>query len=77
MYRSRMEFGGYLVLIDTWWNVNSDGSICSQFVIRVLIDTWWNVNTFKIYNSSVVVSVLIDTWWNVNEILSVSVLVTH
>ena len=24
MYRSRMEFGGYLlVLIDTWWNVNN------------------------------------------------------
>ena len=22
VYRSRMEFGGYLVLIDTWWNVN-------------------------------------------------------
>ena len=33
-----------IVLIDTWWNVNTD-SICKWFGIQpVLIDTWWNVN---------------------------------
>ena len=34
----------YLVLIDTWWNVNhyEHEIIYSQYV--VLIDTWWNVN---------------------------------
>ena len=32
------------VLIDTWWNVNTE-SLCAWFNIRpVLIDTWWNVN---------------------------------
>ena len=44
MYRSRMEFGGYLVLIDTWWNVNTFKIYNSSVVVSVLIDTWWNVN---------------------------------
>ena len=44
MYRSRMEFGGYLVLIDTWWNVNYFGRVDVITAYRVLIDTWWNVN---------------------------------
>ena len=33
-----------MVLIDTWWNVNTYSIIklgCSDWV---LIDTWWNVN---------------------------------
>ena len=36
-----------LVLIDTWWNVNT--KICFfQFLDEiVLIDTWWNVNDYK------------------------------
>ena len=32
------------VLIDTWWNVNSDTIEPNIFAIFVLIDTWWNVN---------------------------------
>ena len=56
-----------LVLIDTWWNVNTNinlGNVNSG--ISVLIDTWWNVNkTFaKIFEE--LKGVLIDTWWNVN-----------
>ena len=50
MYRSRMEFGGYLVLIDTWWNVNINNYDSHTKSTTVLIDTWWNVNQsrFKI-----------------------------
>ena len=33
-----------IVLIDTWWNVNSDTIEPNIFAIFVLIDTWWNVN---------------------------------
>ncbi len=33
------------VLIDTWWNVNSDNSSDAVLAGRVLIDTWWNVNS--------------------------------
>ena len=33
------------VLIDTWWNVNSDTIEPNIFAIFVLIDTWWNVNS--------------------------------
>ena len=33
-----------VVLIDTWWNVNSDLQYYNVRKIRVLIDTWWNVN---------------------------------
>ena len=32
VYRSRMEFGGYLVLIDTWWNVNDGNTMFSDFL---------------------------------------------
>ena len=46
VYRSRMEFGGY-VLIDTWWNVNSSFLTPFPSDLFVLIDTWWNVNDYQ------------------------------
>ena len=33
-----------LVLIDTWWNVNTLTVSVMPDSIKVLIDTWWNVN---------------------------------
>ena len=56
-----------MVLIDTWWNVNT--KICFfQFLDEiVLIDTWWNVNISKPARYYTFDIVLIDTWWNVNE----------
>ena len=33
-----------LVLIDTWWNVNTSEGSYPQTEGLVLIDTWWNVN---------------------------------
>ncbi len=33
-----------LVLIDTWWNVNSSYKQSLKGGNFVLIDTWWNVN---------------------------------
>ena len=57
----------YIVLIDTWWNVNCIFIIKKDNNKKVLIDTWWNVNHGKriaFCNSSYV---LIDTWWNVNS----------
>ena len=32
------------VLIDTWWNVNSECTAANFSSSLVLIDTWWNVN---------------------------------
>ena len=57
----------YLVLIDTWWNVNTLPFANCDNVWYVLIDTWWNVNyhEYEIIYSQYVV--LIDTWWNVNN----------
>ena len=34
-----------LVLIDTWWNVNTTEARKATPGDAVLIDTWWNVNT--------------------------------
>ena len=33
-----------LVLIDTWWNVNTPERVRKVKRQPVLIDTWWNVN---------------------------------
>ena len=33
-----------MVLIDTWWNVNSKCFASFSGAVDVLIDTWWNVN---------------------------------
>ena len=56
----------YLVLIDTWWNVNLLLLYRLAVMNRVLIDTWWNVNHGHLRCYSVTQTVLIDTWWNVN-----------
>ena len=34
----------HAVLIDTWWNVNSNPATVEVEIVAVLIDTWWNVN---------------------------------
>ena len=34
-----------MVLIDTWWNVNTNKLGAGVDAVEVLIDTWWNVNT--------------------------------
>ena len=57
---------GSMVLIDTWWNVNSDKLPSWLTLDTVLIDTWWNVNEEKLSDTILVYRVLIDTWWNVN-----------
>ena len=36
--------GVFLVLIDTWWNVNMVTKNLQAKYADVLIDTWWNVN---------------------------------
>ena len=35
----------FLVLIDTWWNVNEEQVEETEEQVEVLIDTWWNVNS--------------------------------
>jgi len=57
-----------LVLIDTWWNVNSKIKVFQAFPNVVLIDTWWNVNYFLKRYQPFPCLVLIDTWWNVNKL---------
>ena len=56
------------VLIDTWWNVNSENIISVGVIDLVLIDTWWNVNLKGEHPAYLSEGVLIDTWWNVNFI---------
>ena len=34
------------VLIDTWWNVNTNKLGAGVDAVEVLIDTWWNVNAY-------------------------------
>ena len=34
----------FIVLIDTWWNVNNITLSFTWIAVTVLIDTWWNVN---------------------------------
>ena len=41
--------GNLIVLIDTWWNVNSDKLPSWLTLDTVLIDTWWNVNEHSRY----------------------------
>ena len=36
--------GDFVVLIDTWWNVNDSVISYNGISETVLIDTWWNVN---------------------------------
>ena len=57
----------YLVLIETYWNVNATKLINWCNSKGVLIETYWNVNT-RVLNSSIIdFLVLIETYWNVNE----------
>ena len=58
----------YIVLIDTWWNVNNGLCLTMNIQLVVLIDTWWNVNVSALKKSLGNGTVLIDTWWNVNRI---------
>ena len=60
------ELSDFQVLIDTWWNVNSNYILAEFEDVIVLIDTWWNVNLSSVCLSLKAVVVLIDTWWNVN-----------
>ena len=56
-----------LVLIDTWWNVNTELQKSPNANAIVLIDTWWNVNSLLSVTAAMSAKVLIDTWWNVNQ----------
>ena len=39
-----VNFYSNYVLIDTWWNVNTNKLGAGVEAVEVLIDTWWNVN---------------------------------
>ena len=42
--RAKVFEEGKPVLIDTWWNVNTNKLGAGVEEVTVLIDTWWNVN---------------------------------
>ena len=65
-YRNVNIHYSIIVLIDTWWNVNTFEFLAFTSCICVLIDTWWNVNRARSSSDLALFSVLIDTWWNVN-----------
>ena len=64
---SLFKFRTFIVLIDTWWNVNIKGIKNGSEEKFVLIDTWWNVNLSELHEFKNHPFVLIDTWWNVNS----------
>ena len=58
------------VLIDTWWNVNTEKKLSSLESIgfnRYMVECEYTVDNTPF----IMFFVLIDTWWNVNEFLSV------
>ena len=55
-----------IVLISTYWNVNSFIIFRSKQSHLVLISTYWNVNSTEPTSSSSGDNVLISTYWNVN-----------
>ena len=67
MYQTKKDCKSRLVLIDTWWNVNSGTGYRSQSWIfgfnRYMVEC-----EFYLMNSlfPLRIQVLIDTWWNVN-----------
>ena len=65
-YQKQLCQDHIFVLIDTWWNVNTERPDINIFHAVVLIDTWWNVNVASAEAGEDAALVLIDTWWNVN-----------
>ena len=61
-----------LVLIETYWNVNSIFYWSGRQSRGVLIETYWNVNVIEWMLKGIKGYVLIETYWNVNERASVS-----
>ena len=55
-----------VVLISTYWNVNSRDSALYPNCLNVLISTYWNVNQIHSLSLPDWVIVLISTYWNVN-----------
>ena len=54
-----------LVLIDTWWNVNSASQIrplTQEAFNRYMVEC----ESYGVFNALIFLTVLIDTWWNVN-----------
>ena len=67
-YITNFAIGGiYLVLIDTWWNVNILPDFVSSKVSvsfnRYMVECEYFFVTFIVAEKTV----LIDTWWNVND----------
>ena len=56
-----------LVLIETYWNVNSLRSLRRLRAWLVLIETYWNVNKRRCSIFRDNKPVLIETYWNVNQ----------
>ncbi len=65
--RKRMTAQIFLVLIDTWWNVNINFSgkmaQMSTGFNRYMVEC----ELIMIQTLNVLIHVLIDTWWNVNN----------
>ena len=59
---------GRIILIETYWNVNSVLPTLYPSVKPILIETYWNVNTGTDGKFSFDGQILIETYWNVNLI---------
>ena len=57
-----------IVLIETYWNVNSLMPEPPLMPESVLIETYWNVNAQRRAVACRELSVLIETYWNVNVV---------
>ena len=56
----------YIVLIETYWNVNYLTAMPGAATACVLIETYWNVNQLNPVTVDKQYIVLIETYWNVN-----------
>ena len=58
-----------MVLIETYWNVNTALYTALTAIETVLIETYWNVNVFYFGRLRRSYKVLIETYWNVNILI--------
>ena len=59
-----------MILIETYWNVNTNLNISIELLKKILIETYWNVNGVIERLEALESGILIETYWNVNEDLN-------
>ena len=56
-----------IILIETYWNVNSSSQNTNDRLRHILIETYWNLNKSIDQLKGYGLRILIETYWNVNQ----------